>query len=133
MRKLIILSIVIAAGISITSCKKDNNTIQRSLLENSWTHSSEESMPGQIEVYRPSNYKEFPQSRYRQIFNLKNNNLCDYLVLLPNDGQYMKNGNWEFDEKSNNIKIYNENSEVLYEYEVIELRDNLLKLKAINP
>ena len=35
MRKLIILSIVIAAGISITSCNKDNETIQRSLLENS--------------------------------------------------------------------------------------------------
>ena len=133
MRKLIILSIVIAAGISITSCKKDNNTIQRSLLENSWTHSSEESIPGQIEVYRPTNYKEFPLTRFRQIFNFKYNNLCDYLVLLPNDGQYFKNAFWDFDEKANIIKIYNENSEVLYKYEVIELRDNLLKIKAINP
>ena len=133
MRKLIILSIVIAAGISITSCNKDNETIQRSLLENSWTHSYEESIPGQIEVYRPTNYKEFPPLRFRQIFNFKSNNLCDYLVLSPNDGHYLKNAFWDFDEKANIIKIYTKNSEVLYRYEVIELRDNLLKIKAINP
>ena len=133
MRKLIILSIVIAIGISITSCKKDNNTIQWSLLENSWTHSFEESIPGQIEVYRPTNYKEFPILRFRQIFNFKHNNICDYLVLLPNDGQYFKNAFWDFDEKANIIKIYNENHAVLYKFEVIELGDNLMKIKAIHP
>ena len=77
--------------------------------------------------------KNFQPLRFRQIFNFKSNNLCDYLVLSPNDGHYLKNAFWDFDEKANIVKIYTKNSEVLYRYEVIELRDNLLKIKAINP
>ena len=132
MRKILILTILFATGIAFTGCKNTHNT-QRSLLEKSWTHSSEESIPGQFEVYRPSIYKEFPPARYRQIFNFKDNDVCDYLVLEPNDGHSMKNGNWKFDEKLNTIKILDENSKVLYEFEVIELKDDLLKLKAKNP
>ena len=130
MRKIIIFTLFFAAGVIITGCKNDHNTIQKSLLKKSWTHSSEESMPGEFEVYRPSDYKEFPASRYRQVFNFKDNNLCEYLVLEASDGHTLKNGNWEFDEKANVLKISNENSEVFYEFEVIELSEDLLKLKT---
>lgn len=133
MRNIVVLTLIFISGIIIISCNEDNNFIQSSLLYKSWTYSYEESTSAQFEVYRPTNYKKFPPSRFRQVFNLKENNLCEYLVLLPNDSQYLNNGNWEFDEKTNVIKIYNENSEILYVYEVIELRDNLLKLKANNP
>ena len=130
MKKIIILTLFFAVGLIVAGCKNDHNTIQKSLLIKGWTHSSEESIPGEFEVYRPSNYKEFPASRYRQIFNFRDNDLCEYLVLEANDGHTMKNGNWEFDDKANTLKISNGNSEVLYEFEVIELSDNLLKLKT---
>jgi len=132
-RKFIILTSLFVAGIILTSCNEDNNFIQSSLLYKSWTYSYEENVEDQFVVYRPTNYKKFPPSRFRQVFNLKENNLCEYLVLLPNDSQYLNNGNWEFDNKTNIIKIYNENSEIWCIYEVIELKDNLLKVKAKNP
>lgn len=130
MKKIIILTLLFAAGVIITGCKNNHNTIQKSLLEKSWTQSSEESMPGEFEVYRPSDYKELPPSRYRQIFNFRDNDLCEYLVLEANDRHTLKNGSWEFDEKTNILKISNENFEVLYEFEVIELGDDMLKLKT---
>ncbi len=133
MRKIIAVTLIFIAGIINTSCNENNNIIQSALLNKSWTYSYEENVEDQFEVFRPTNYKKFPPSRFRQVFNFKDNNLCEYLVLLPNDSQYMNNGNWEFDEKTNIIKIYNENSEILCIYEVIELRDNLLKVKAKNP
>ena len=133
MRKVIVFTIFLTAGIISTSCKTNQTTQQKSLLEKSWTHSMEESQPEQFEVFRPTNYKEFPVSRYRQVFDFKDNNLCEYLVLEPNDAHSMKNGKWELDEKSKALKIFNENFEVMYEYEVIELSNELLKLKANNP
>ena len=133
MRKIIILTIFLALGIMITSCKNNQTSNQKTLLEKSWTHSSEESNSGEFEIYRPSDYKEFPVSRYRQVFNFKDNDQCEYLALEANDAHDMKYGKWELDEKANNIKIYNAHSELLYEYEIIELKDDLLKLKAINP
>ena len=132
MRKIIIITIFLAAGIIITSCKSEHTTKQSTLIEKSWTHSFEESKPGEFDVYIPSNSKEFPISRYRQVFNFKENNLCEYLVLEANDAHNMKDGNWELDEKANTIKIFNDDSEALYEFEIIELKDDLLKLKAIN-
>ena len=120
-------------GIIITSCKNNETSNQKLLLEKSWTHSSEESNPGEFEIYRSSDYKEFPISRYRQVFVLKDNDQCEYLALEANDAHDMKDGKWELDDKNNNIIIYNDNSEVLYEYKIIELKDDFLKLKVLNP
>ena len=101
------------------------------MLEKSWTHSTEESSE-QFELYRPSESREFPMSRYRQVFNFKGNNVCEYLELSPTDAHAMKKGIWELDEKTNIIKIYNQDSKLKYEFEVIEIKDDLLKLKASN-
>ena len=132
MRSILLLTILLAVGISMTSCKNNQTSDQKKLLEKSWTHSSEESKAGEFEIYRPSDYKEFPVSRYRQVFNFKDNDQCKYLALEANDAHDMKDGKWELDGKANNIKIYNAHSELLYEYIIIELKDDLLKIKAIN-
>ena len=132
MRNIIITTLLLALGIIFTMCRNDQSSKKISLLEKSWTHSFEDSKAGEFEIYRPSDYKEFPVSRYRQVFNFKANNQCEYLVLEANDAHCMKNGKWELDNKTNNIIIYDDNSEALYEYEIIELKDDLLKLKAIN-
>ena len=133
MRKILLLTILLAVGIGITSCKNNETSNQKLLLEKSWTHSSEESNSGEFEIYRPSDYKEFPVSRYRQVFNFKDNDQCEYLALEANHAHDMKDGKWELDEKKNSIIIYNDNSEVLYQYKIIELKDDLLKLIANNP
>ncbi len=131
MRKLIFLIVILSTALVIASCKKNNDdTILISLLEKSWTQSYEENTSESYNVYRPSDYKDFPPSRFRQVFNLKENNICDYLVLALNDGHYMENGNWEYDEKTNIIKIMNKDLIVLYEFEIIELKNDLLKLSS---
>ena len=132
MRKTIMLTVFILTGMIITSCMNNQTVIQRFLFEKSWTHSSEESVDGEFDIYRPSNYKEFPPRRFRQVFIFKDNKLCDYLTLSPNDAHFMKNGSWDYDEKTNIMSIYNENSEKLYEFKVMELNDTLLKLKVNN-
>jgi hypothetical protein len=132
MRKLILLIVISSSILAITGCEKNNEIIQISFLENSWTQSYEEKTSEKIEIYRPSDYKNFSLSRYRQSFNFHDNDVCEYLVLAANDGHYMESGNWEYSEKTNIIKIFNSNSEILYEFEVVELTNDLLKLKARN-
>jgi len=131
MGKFIFLVIALSTAIMFTSCEKDKNTNHISLLKKSWTHSYEENTSEIYDVYRPSDYKDFPASWFRQVFYFKDNNVCDYLVLAPNDAHYMEKGNWEYDEKTNNIKVMNMKYDILYELEIIELRDDLLKIKNL--
>lgn len=132
MRKLIYFTVVLLLFAGFTSCEKndDNDAIQGALLKKSWTQSYEEKISEEIEIYRPSDYKDFSLSRYRQIFIFYDNNACDYRVLAANDGHYMLSGSWDFNNQTNIITIYNSELEVLYEWELVELKDKILKMKA---
>ena len=100
-------------------------------LKKNWTRSYEEETSNGIQIYRPSEYKEFPPSRYRQVIGFEENNVCRYLVLADNDAHFMEKGKWEYNEKTKIIQIYNSNSEIKYKFEVVEQTNNLLKLKYI--
>lgn len=132
MRDLILLTIAFVSVMMFTCCEESNDTIQKSMLEKGWTQSFEEKSSEGIEIYRPSDYRDFSISRYRQIFNFYENNICDYRVLAANDGHYMESGSWEFNGQTNIITIFNSKLEVLYEWEVIELKSKVLKMKAKN-
>jgi len=132
MSKKIYLAVILASVLMIVGCEKDDEVIKISLIENGWTQSSEEKASEEIEVYRPKGYKDFPASRYRQIFNFYNNNVCEYLVLSENDGHYMESGSWEYDNKTTIIKIFNSDFRMVYQFEVLELSNNLLKMKTKN-
>jgi len=133
MKKLILLSAVFTTVIMLVGCENKNGEItQRSLLEKSWAHAYEEDISEEIEMYRPSDSNDFPLSRYRQVYNFEKSNACEYLVLAANDGHYMERGIWTYNEKSNIITIFNSGFEKLYEFEVVELTVNLLKLRPIN-
>lgn len=132
MKKLIFIALIITFALMNTSCLEDENIIEVSLLEKSWSQSYEENT-SEFNIYRPSYSTDFPQSRYRQVLNIKENNTCDYLVLAPNDAHYFKNGSWEYDEKTNILKIFTDNFDVLYVFKVIELKHDFLKLKINNP
>lgn len=131
MRKNFILTMFIAIGISISSCSSISKVKHDSMLEKSWTHVTEESSE-QYDLYRPSDYTEFPPSRYRQVFDFKKDGVCEYLFLEPTDGHTMRRGKWNLDEKTNTIKIYDQDSLLLYQFEVVEMGEDLLKLKVKN-
>lgn len=131
MRKNCILTMFVALGISISSCSSVSKVQHDSMLEKIWTHDTEESTE-QYDLYRPSDYKVFPPSRYRQVFDFKKDGVCAYLFLEPTDGHMMRIGKWNLDEKTNSIKIYDQHAVLLYQFEVVEMSDDLLKLKAKN-
>lgn len=129
--KNIFLTIGLLSSLLISSCEKEKETVNQpnSLLMKSWTHSYEENTEQDIEIYRPSDYLEFPMSWYRQIYIFGENNFCQYRVLAPNDAHYMKNGSWEYLENKQIIDIFNEDHEIIFELEVVELSEDILKLK----
>ena len=127
-RKIIIVIFSLIMTMSFYNC---NEITPEVFLQKSWSRSYEEEISKEIQIYRPSNYKEFPPSRYRQVFEFEANNVCKYLVLAENDGHYMENGKWEYDESTKIIKIFSSTSEILYEFKVVELTNNLLKLESI--
>ena len=130
MRNLVLFIVVLTSVMTITSCEKDDEINQLSLLRKSWTHSYEEKALEGVQIYRPSDYKDFQSSWYRQIFNFEDNNECDYYVLAPNDAHFMASGSWDYNDKINIIKVFNSDSEMIYEFEVVVLTDDLLKLKT---
>lgn len=131
MRKLILLT-VLASVMMITGCEKDDEVNQTSFLKKRWIESFEEKTSEEIEIYRSGAYEDFPPTWYRQAFYFDDNDVCRYSVLAPDDGHYMTTGSWKYDEKTNIIKILNSDSEILYEFEVVGVTNNLLKLRAKN-
>jgi len=114
-----------------SGCVENDGVLQMPLLQNSWTHSFEENPSGDIALYRPSDYMEFPISRYRQVFVFAENNICDYRQLAANDGHYFERGTWSYNQKTNILKIFNPNAVMIYEFEVVELTNNSLKLRTM--
>ena len=132
MSRILLITIVVVSFVMAASCGKVQKTYPAALLEKSWTQSYEEKISDNIEVYRPSDSQEFPVSRYRQVFKFDANRQCEYLILSNTDGHYLEKGNWDYDDKANSIKIFNLNSKMLYEFEIVELENDVLKLTEKN-
>ena len=125
-KKMIILGILNV--LLFTNCEQEDVNLNK--IEGSWFHSQEEDNENGDWTFRPSDYKEFPPSRFRQYFEFKDNNVCSYLVLAPNDAHYIQEGVWKYDESTNIITIMSE-SEVVFEFQIIVLNKNILKLKMM--
>ncbi|HMQ48251.1 MAG TPA: hypothetical protein PKA00_14900 [Saprospiraceae bacterium] len=118
----------------MASCETGKNTLVTadSLLINCWTHSYEEESGGVEKIYRPCDYQEFPPSRYRNTYIFKENNVCEYLTLAPNDAHTTSNGTWAYSKTDNKLIIKQENGVVLAELGVLELAADKLVLKPLN-
>ena len=66
------------------------------------------------------------------MFYFESNNVCEYSVLAPNDAHYTARGTWEYKENTDVLKIYSSGSEKIYEFEVVEVTNDVLTLKTIN-
>lgn len=130
MKRFTFITIALASALIITSCEKEDEINQISLLKRSWTQSYEEKSSEDIEIYRPSDYKDFPSGWYRQVFYFDDDNVCEYLVLAADDAHFMATGTWEFNDKTNMIKIFSSNSKLIYEFELLGVTGDLLKMKA---
>lgn len=116
--------LIVSLSLSKMGCESENVN-DRGKLMKSWTRSYEEETAGMM-MFRPSDFKEFAPSRYRQVIQFENNNKCVYSVLAPNDAHFMAAGTWYFNETEKNIEIRNAENEILYDYKVVILEKNKL-------
>ena len=118
-------------SIFLTACNPDdelrlNSNYPNDLL-NSWVHSLEED----IDVYRPHNFMEHDNIRYRQTYTFKKDNECDYLVLNPTDGHYEAHGKWEYLEVYKTIRVYDNQNKLHLRLKVIETSSDILRVEVV--
>jgi hypothetical protein len=112
------------------TCYGQETIISESDLIGCWTHSREEDkINSEIMVYRSCNYKEFPPSRYRHRFELKENGKCIVLSLASNDSHSMSEGTWIYKRKKQIIVIFNAKGKSINKFRLIEFNENIMKLK----
>lgn len=121
-------AVVMLSLFCAVSCEENFVADDRELLTKSWSHSYEESTSDSIALYRPSNFKKFPGSMFRQVFDFRENDRCQYLVLSPDDGHYMEDGRWQFDETDRTVTLMNMVMDTVFRFRVVELHDDLLKI-----
>ena len=111
----------------------DNNqeSTNLNLLKKEWIHSYEEETE-LVKIFRPSDYKDFPASHYRQSFLFGDENYCKYFVLDAADAHYYEEGTWEFKDNDNLVVIYDSTNHIIHQLEIIELSEDLLKCIYIN-
>ena len=120
------------------SCKEKSNPVNSDVDYNyfykSWTNSYEEQIINDpTNIFRPSDYKEFPAARYRETLIFNQDNTCSYLVLAPNDRHYFQDGKWNLDDQGKNIiTIFDSTNTVYKKFQITELKQDILKFILVN-
>jgi hypothetical protein len=121
--------LIFLASLSICSFGQVDSISQSELL-GCWTDSREENTQNSnVAIFRPCDFKSFPSSRFRFRMDLKDNNICSWLYLAPDDGHYMKDGTWTFDSITMTLKVFNANAEEIESFVVIATNKDILKIK----
>ena len=130
MKKLKTTSIIVCLIYFTVSCNSYDfnlNSNHPEELLNNWVASYEEGP----EIFRPSDYKEFPASHFRQLYTFRKDNKCEYLILSPVDAHYIEKGSWEYIEEDNLIKIYNSQQKLIKKLKVKTFSKELLQISYI--
>lgn len=114
--------------LSNTNMQKDN--ISELDLIGCWADSREENdQNGDISIYRPCDFKEFPRSRFRFKMEIKKNNVCSWLHLSPTDRHHFKEGTWLFDKETNTLKIFDKDKKEAKRFIIFKTAKDILKIK----
>lgn len=96
-----------------------------------WTHSYEEDTED-VRVYRPNDY-EFPLSRGRRGFEIKESGKFIQYDIAPTDGSERRVGHWKA-EGTNRIKIYFEDRDIQsYTLDIVSCDGSTLRIKKYRP
>lgn len=103
----------------------------QSALLGCWADSREENVAdSDLSVYRPCEFK-FPPSRFRFEMDLREKNQCAWLYLAPDDGHYMKEGTWTYDEKTGLLLVYDSDHQEIKRMRVESADPSLLKVRIL--
>lgn len=106
-----------------------SSDLNEAYLTQHWISSYEEQEPGgEVDLYRPAGYKEFPPRRFRMQYIFLEGGSCQWLYLGPTDGHYFKPGRWQL--LADNV-LQIEQGEETVRYHVVELAEDLLRIERI--
>ena len=98
-----------------------------------WVHSFEEQKQTEkSQIYRTSDFKQFPPSRFRMQYIFYKNGDCEWYYLSPDDGHHFKRGRWRVDAHDKRVLqiIKDDTTE---SYRIIELTQDRLRMAIITP
>jgi hypothetical protein len=110
-------------------CKQEGTSTPDPLFLKCWVNAFEEEGPDQARIYRPCITHTLPAARYRNTFTLKENGIVEYSVLAPNDAHTTAEGTWSYDPGTKKLRILGKDKVLINEFVVLELNEDLLKLK----
>lgn len=131
-----ILYFVILLSVIISGCKNQSNAADDGssspdpALIKCWANSFEEETQDNVRIYRPCATHTFPAARYRDTFTIKENGEVEYSVMEADDAHTTANGTWTYDADKKKLSIMSPGKEKVHEYEVVELGEDILKLKG---
>ncbi len=102
-------------------------------LFQSWTHSFEEETPGEdTQIFRPSDFKPFPVTRFRMQYVFRADGTCEWLVLDPADAHYMTRGTWKLAPASE-VWIYDARGQRVksVSFQIVQLEANRLRIRRL--
>lgn len=99
-----------------------------------WVHSREEEEKGQADgqIFRPSDSRKFPRSRFRMAYKFDANGSCQWMYLDPADRHRFKPGKWAIDATDKTLlKVTATNSTKWFR--ITELSKDILRLTPHTP
>jgi hypothetical protein len=120
------------AGARAEEPAKAEEAINTDLLAKGWTHSREEDKDFEGKVYRPSDSKKFPPSRFRERYVFNKDGSGKFLYLDPADRHRMVACQWKIDEDNpRKIRITAEVGGRVQKQsiEVLELTEEIMRVK----
>lgn len=143
MRRAYQLTIVLVVSVVCTDCA-DDRVVRLSPADSSysesvdflqsWTRSYEEETDGDyaIQLYRPSDSREFPSSWFRNHYVFSRDGNCEWLVLHPADSHYMEPATWQADSEDRNlISIHNPVGTEVVRFRILELASDLMRIESL--
>lgn len=120
--------IIFLSVLLFASCGSDNdaspNTPYPNEIINNWIE-----VDRVLGIYKPIGFEEFPVQRFAQTYEFKENNICNFLMLSPVDAHFIVKGKWEYVKDTRRIQIYNSLDELHIEFEMLELSEEILRIK----
>ena len=101
----------------------------------SWTHAREEdnSYPGESQVFRPSDSREWPPLMFRQTIEFATEGQCQRLVLHPADAHFMTPCQWQVDPtQADKISVSSPDGDAVARLRVVEIGPNILRLEQLS-
>jgi hypothetical protein len=134
-----ILAAVVVVNVNCTerlqhTAYKDINEFNN--LLGSWSRSfEEEPMQGDVEIYRPTESREFPPAWFRRRYVFNEDRSCEWLVLHPTDAHYMTSGTWDVHPLDKAVILVSDAGGTVVEnvsFRVVELTAEILRVKRIS-